>query len=240
VAEAGTNSYFLSRWAVAPMDVRIEAVMYAENGSFFVIPGYSLNPSRQDTRNAAEAAALAENPAATPGTMKRPAGTSDLFPFYGEPYDCRITVVGAIAENRTASIADQSAWMQLWGYIPESYGSTGRQNGFNATARVLIPDEHIRIGEVGMPLAPELRTQAERSAQITRGIRFLYDPILHAPYPGYDPNQTGTLLQVGPAGRPRWSHRLNGAHRQDDYGRALPPGSRLPLSPGFVFYGEVR
>ena len=240
IEESGTKSYLLSRWAVAPMDVRIEAVMYAENGSFFVIPGYSFNWSRQDTRDAAQALALAENPAATPGTMRRPRGTSDFFPFYGEPFDCRITVVGAVAENRTASVADQSAWMQLWGYIPEGFGSTGHQSGFDPNARTLIPDQHVRIGEVGMPLPNEIRTQAERSAQVTRGIRFLYDPVLHAPYPGYDPNRIGTLLQVGPAGQPRWSHRLGGAHRQDDHGRALPPGARLPLSPGFVFYGEVR
>src|SRR5439155_11129864 len=43
-----TQDYLFSRFAVVPMDVRIEAVMYAENGSFFVIPGYGVNPDPTD------------------------------------------------------------------------------------------------------------------------------------------------------------------------------------------------
>jgi len=229
------TSYGFDRAAIVPMDVRIEAVIYAQDGSFFVIPGYSLNTDPSDTRDAA--LRRAQEQGAPPGTMIRPPGTSHFYPFYGEPIDCRITVVGAIAENRTASIADQAAWMQLWGYIPEAYGSTGNEPG-GAGTPILVPDEHRKVGEVGVTSSgdPDLRTQAEQNAQITRGIRFIYDPALAAPYAGYNPD-SGTPY-VSPNNT--WLHTDAGSFRQDDYGRILPPIPRLPVCPGFVFYGEVK
>lgn len=222
--------YLFSRAAIEPMDVRIEAVVYAENGSFFVIPGYSLNTDPSDTRDAAlrraQAAGLAQ------GKMLRPAGISDRYPFYGEPYDCRITIVGAVAENRTASIGDQAAWMRLWGYIPSVNGSTGKGPlGGNPDP---VPDAHLKIDEVGGALTTDYRTTIEKNADITRGLRFLYDPLLRMPYAGYNPAGGQPLVLAS------WSHVMGGAVRQDDYGRALPPLPRLPLCPGFVFYGEVR
>ena len=84
--------------------------------------------------------------------------------------------------------------------------------------------------DMTIPYAP-----AEKTARITRGIRFLYDPFLLAPFSGYNPYNTGTMIK----GASGWIHNLNGAARQDDYGRSLPPIPRLPVCPGFVFYGEV-
>lgn len=213
---SGTQDYLFSRAAIVPMDVRIEAVLYAQNGSFFIIPGYPLNTNPADTRDAALRRAQAAG--LPPGTMLRPAGTADIFPFYNEPIDCRITIVGAIAQNRTASIADQAAWMQLWGYIPEVMGSTG--NSQSSPNEMLIPSEHINVSEVGLNLIDN-RTQAERDARITRGIRLLYDPALIAPFQGYDPASAHPF-------------------RRDDHGRVLPPIPRLPVCPGFVFSGEIR
>ncbi len=241
------QDYLLSRLAVAPMDVRIEAVIYAQNGSFFVIPGYSLNTDPADTRDAALRAGLTTG---NPGAMVRPANTYDWFPFYGEPYDCRITVVGAVSENRTASEADQAAWMAHWGYIPVIQGSTGFAPGSNGQDVVPIPDQHVLISDVGDPLPPDIRTPGEKqgiqvtyaqnrtaSFPITRGLRFIYDPFLYTPYAGYTPGPAGTLLS---AGSNNWKHFEAGAARQDDYGRTLPPIPALPVCPGFVFYGEVR
>lgn len=222
--------YLFSRAAIEPMDVRIEAVIYAENGSFFVIPGYPLNMDPSDTRDAAlRRAAAAGLPQ---GKMLRPAGTSDRYPFYGEPFDCRITIVGAVSENRTASIADQAAWMRLWGYIPAVNGSTG--NGPGGGNPDPVPDAHLKVAEVAGSLATDYRTTMEKNATITRGLRFLYDPLLRMPYAGYNPAGGQTLVLN------TWNHVLGGAVRQDDYGRPLPPVPRLPLCPGFVFYGEVR
>ncbi len=235
----GVQDYLFARGAVVPMDVRIEAVMYAQNGSFFVIPGYSFNPDTSDTRDAAlRRATLAGLPA---GTMLRPQGTSDYYPFYNEPLDVRITIVGTVAENRTASIADQSAWMQLWGYINEVHGSTGVcPPNPDPTMEQRIPDQHIRVSEVGMGLPPDPRTVAEQNARITRGLRFIYDPFLHAPFRGYDPNAYNASQLDKVTGTGGWSNFVGGAVRQDDYGRTLPPIPRLPVCPGFVFYGEVR
>src|SRR5690606_36193288 len=39
IGGATTNDYVLRRAAITPHDIRIEAAIYAENGSFFVIPG---------------------------------------------------------------------------------------------------------------------------------------------------------------------------------------------------------
>jgi hypothetical protein len=43
---------------------------------------------------------------------------SPEFPFYGEPLDIRITIEGAIAENFTAPLGDQTEWLRKWGWIP--------------------------------------------------------------------------------------------------------------------------
>lgn len=229
---AGTQDYLFSRAAIVPMDVRIEAVMYAQDGSFFVIPGYPLNVDPSDTRDAAVRRHAASG--AQQGSMVRPAGVCDEFPFYGEPIDCRITIVGAIAENRTAAIADQAAWMQIWGYIPERFGSTGESPTSSTAAEV--PKEHLFATDVGMPTGSpanhDQRVQVERSAGITRGLRIIYDPALGAPYSNYDPSG-GSFYRLG-----GWAHVARGSFRQDNYGRTLPPLPRLPVCPGFVYFGE--
>jgi hypothetical protein len=222
----GTQDYLFSRMAVAPLDVRIEAVLYAQNGSFFIIPGYPLNTNPADTELAARRNAEANGAAA--GSMLRPAGTADVFPFYSQPTDIRITVVGAVSENRTASVSDQAAWMQLWGYIPAVYGSTDAAGQTAATP----PREHLFVTETGMSV--DYRANVERSAKITRGLRFLYDPALMAPYVGYSPG--GGAFTRAPGG---WVNYTGGAFRQDEHGRTLPPLPRLPVCPGFVFFGEA-
>lgn len=243
-ASGASQDYYFSAAAVSPMDVRIEAVMYAQNGSFFVVPGLPINTNPGDTRDAAHRRAVAAG--FTGATdMIRPAGTTDYYPFYGEPFDCRVTVVGAISENRTASVADQSAWMQLWGYIPEVNGSTGHDPQTGSTTEVLAPDQHVRITDVGLPVpATDPRTPQEQAARLTRGLRIIYDPYLDAPYAGYQPpNPPGV-----PTGQPAvvkmpggWARTVAfGTARQDDFGRPLPPVARMPVCPGFVFYGEVR
>jgi hypothetical protein len=216
--------YHWARAAVVPLDVRIEAVLYAQYGSFFVIPGPPMNEQQDDTRDEA----LRNGGGG--GRMRRPGvdpsnplqnDVYDMYPFYNEPIDVRITIVGAVSENKTASEGDQAAWMQLWGWIPQNYGSTG----FSASSPqpIEVPKEHLWVGEVGNTPA-DYRSEAEKnyygSLGITRGIRFLYDPALYMPFAGYSPNGS--------------------AFRVDDYGRVLPPVPRLPVCPNFVFFGEVR
>jgi hypothetical protein len=99
--------YRFSAAAIQPLDIKIQAALFAQEGCFFVIPGYWFNTDPQDTR-----ANFEERGA-------RPAGVaSPEFPFYGEPLDIRITIEGAIAENFTAPLGDQTEWLRKWGWIP--------------------------------------------------------------------------------------------------------------------------
>jgi hypothetical protein len=105
--------YRFSAAAIQPLDIKIQAALFAQEGCFFVIPGYWFNTDPQDTR-----ANFEERGA-------RPAGVaSPEFPFYGEPLDIRITIEGAIAENFTAPLGDQTEWLRKWGWIPRRYGNS--------------------------------------------------------------------------------------------------------------------
>lgn len=113
--------YYLSTAAVVPLDIKIQAALFAQDGSFFVIPGYSFNTDPADTR------------AAFATTGARPVNVaSPDFPFYGEPLDIKLTIQGSICQNFTASINDQTEWKRRWGWIPVQYGA----------ANQTIPDQH--------------------------------------------------------------------------------------------------
>lgn len=229
---SGVQDYLLARAAVVPSDARVEALIYAQNGSFFIIPGIPFNNDPGDTPEAALAAA--EQLGLPAGSMLRPPGTADFMPFYRDPIDCRITIVGAIAQNRTASIGDQAAWMQIWGYIPEVYGSTGKNPNTSPT-EVLIPRQHLYVDEVGLNSGDQ-RTNDEKAARITRGIRYLYDPALITPYQSYNP--AAVAFRRDDAYYDSATNGILPGHT--DVGRTLPPIPRLPVCPGFVYYGEVR
>lgn len=116
------QDYYISRAAVQPMDVQIEAIIYAQNKSFFVIPGEWFNPDPDD---------LQSNPPDAPNMQRRAADPSidPRWPFYGQPLDVRITIRGAVSENMPASVGDTSAWMEKWGWIPMEHGNSGEVTG---------------------------------------------------------------------------------------------------------------
>ncbi|HRF60417.1 MAG TPA: hypothetical protein PLH94_10970 [Fimbriimonadaceae bacterium] len=137
---AGTFSpknYALARFAVTPHDVRIEAALFAEEGSFFVIPGPSFNYNPDDTRAAFDARVnqLGSLPLAQRDRFER-YGVMPEVPFYGEPLDVRVQIVGSISENMPPPIAQQSSWQRQWGWIPRLVGGTGR----------FIPAQHVPTG----------------------------------------------------------------------------------------------
>ena len=168
------GDYLLSRLAIQPCDIRIEALMYAQNGSFFVIPGEWFNPDTND---------IADGPDLNPGggngipdyrdkDMKRMC-IDDRWPFYAQPLDCRVTIQGAISENVTASIAEVSAWMDKWGWIPLVHGCSTYQT---AAYRE--------------PLDPNDAADTRR-----RGLTIVYDSELS--YPRFeDPDNPGTYKLV--------------------------------------------
>lgn len=122
-----TSAYYLARAAVVPSDIRIEASMYAENGSFFVIPGPWFNPNPNDTRQAYLADVTATGSTATADADRlQNFGSLPASPFYGEPIDCRVTIYGSVTENMPAPASMQSDWQRKWGWIPIAQGASGR------------------------------------------------------------------------------------------------------------------
>ena len=106
-----TKDWLLHRVALLPADIRIEANLFSENNSFFVIPGPWFNDSSTDSMDK---------------ISTRTIGTTDAaYPLYGQPVDLQITIFGSVSENMPADIGDQTAWMTKWGWIPKYYGSSG-------------------------------------------------------------------------------------------------------------------
>ena len=146
------SPYWLARFAVAPMDVRIEAALYAQGGSFFIIPGVWFNSNPRDTR------ANLENTGrrALPNV---PAKSS--YPLAYEPLDIKITVVGAISENRMASEKAQEEWARHWGWTPLTKPSGAETaHGGDGLAFEYDPDlrRTLRFDSWGrpLPLMPKL------------------------------------------------------------------------------------
>ncbi len=145
VGNLSPKNYALARTAITPFDIRIEAAMYAEEGSFFVIPGAWFNYRTDDTRElfntqltnfvtggatALEALELARR------DRFQNFGSMPETPFYGEPLDVCVRILGAISENMPAPIAQQAEWQRKWGWIPLRRGSTNES----------IPQQHVALG----------------------------------------------------------------------------------------------
>ena len=112
------SDYRVTRIGVAPLDVRIEALMYAQDRSFFIIPGPWFNPDPNDTYeryaisdpNRGGAPRLSRSGDA-PGNGR----VNPRFPFYRQPMDIRLIFFGAIAQNIPAvgSHTHTTLWKKL-------------------------------------------------------------------------------------------------------------------------------
>ena len=149
----------LERVAVLPMDIRIEAVLYAQTRSFFVIPGEWFNTNSAD------------NLAAYLTSFNSPSGASRLdtdnrFPMYGQPIDMKITIDGSVSEARPADIAAQTAWMQKWGWIPQYHGSLVLSSNAESAGHTLAGQPAIGLQiiydpQAGYPYHPGAGTAAD-------------------------------------------------------------------------------
>jgi hypothetical protein len=122
---AAGQPYWLGRVALipygAPLKIQVNAVMYAQNGSWFVIPPRWFNEAGEDTR--AKFRARGQFRAA--GTKPESEG---IYPFYHEPLNVDIEIHGAITENMPADPADRNAWTaRLWTKVPEVNAGAERQ-----------------------------------------------------------------------------------------------------------------
>jgi hypothetical protein len=204
-----TNDYLIGKLAILPHDIKIEATLFAEEGSFFVIPGQWFNPNPNDRRDTYDA--LGTTPDERAQRRLENFGSYPGMPFYGEPADVRISIVGAISENMPATIDQQSQWMKKWGWIPRELGATG----------MTIPDQHV-------PYDQNLATPTYRRPGATwdwvPNLIVSYDPVLATARVNGFNNDPATNPFV----------------RTDEFGRALPPLPRLPVGPALAFFGEVR
>ncbi len=244
LASGGSTDYLFSSAVVAPMDIRIEAAMYAQEKSFFIIPGYSVNQNPQDTRSRfLRTGTRTSYSIGSSGQILDSAAdkaAKDVYPFYNEPTDVRLTIFGAISENYTASMGDQAAWMSKWGYIPTVYGSSN----------VGIPDDHLAVHDAttvlctynnGEDRSKDFRTPLEAAEHITRGLRYLYDPALAMPYQhASDVNLTtagnAAVLRQGRALRSKFTPAT--AWWPAGIMQILPPTPRQPVCPSLLYFGD--
>jgi hypothetical protein len=142
-----TTGWDMEHAGIFPANARIEAILYAQNNSFFVIPGPWFNTNTQDTIFNVNA----------PGTP-RAAGTNTdpsfpRFPMNGQPVDLQISIFGTVAENLPADAGDQAAWDQKWGWIPIYHGNLYPGNAQGAAAEtspVRDPNYAANIPQVGL------------------------------------------------------------------------------------------
>jgi|GEM_PF-304538 hypothetical protein len=218
----GDDDYLMSRVGVVPRDIRIEAVMYAQNGSFFIIPGPWFNPNPNDTY----ARYITPGPQAglrdgedINGTDRR---IDPLWPFHGEPLDIRITFLGAIAQNLPAEIGDQGAWLEKWGWVPRYQGSSGLPAAAGA------PDQGTIIPSLHGPQTPA----PQAFGPTGNGIQYVYDPRASAPYVEAAPG-AGYSVPIRP--NPAFVQQFPG---NPTVWEPLPVTPRLPVAPGLLYFGE--
>ena len=208
-----TNDTLVGRVAVTPTEVKIEASTFAEQGSFFVIPGPWFNPNPNDTH--VEHATRVKDLMATGLNLddaKARAsrdrleryGSAPYAPFYGEPLDVRLTVVGSVAENLPPPIAVQSEWVRKWGWIPARQGASD----------IAIPKQHV----------PGATDGDKKTYLSTRN---------------YVPNLAIQYDSVLATGRVNDDNASTLPIRRDALGRPLAPMPRLPVSPKLSYFGEL-
>jgi len=208
---AATNDIIVRKAVIVPHDIRIEAGVYAEQGSFFVIPGRWFNSNPNDTRAAWNA---------IPGTNAQKNaqrqslyGTSPEAPFYGEPLDIRVTIFGSITQNKPVPASMQAEWAKKWAWIPREQGSTGR----------LIPSSHVPVGY-------NITTPGPTFTEWVPNLSVVQDPV-------FATGRTTGFRDV-PDSYVRFERVNPSPGVFIDY--ALPPMPRLPVSPTLAYYGEVN
>lgn len=208
-----TQGWDLEHAGIFPSNARIEAILYAQNDSFFVIPGPWFNSDTADS---------IQNFAANNGTdtLRNSTNTgSDTdpnfqrFPFYGQPVDLQISIYGTVAENLPADLGDQTAWEDKWGWIPIYHGSLFQAYSYNNNTE-----------SVQAETAP-LRDQTYNANIPQVGLNFSYDPAdgFDFVYPQAGTN-SGQMQYI----------------RLDQFGRPLPAAPDLPVSTDLLYSGPAQ
>lgn len=174
------NDYGLAAAAIVPHDIRIDAAIFAEEGCFFVIPGQWFNPNPNDRRDTY--ASLGATQAEREQSRLDQFGSFPETPFYGEPLDVKVTIVGAVSQNMPPPISQQAEWLKKWGWIPREHGASGE----------LIPWSHVTPG-----------FDIANGAQYVPNLNLIYDPMLATGrVDGYDDSPANPYVRTDLAGRP--------------------------------------
>ena len=221
VGGQSTNDYVIARTSVMPHNIRIEASMFAEEGCFFVIPGNWANPNPNDRRDAYNNSMSTYASGGLSAAEARNAADRDRFtafgsspdtPFYGEPQDIKIDIIGSIAENMPPPMSVQAEWLKKWGWIPQDLAATG----------LYIPQSHVPAGQT-IPADPA-SPNPNVSTPFVPNLIVSYDPMLAtARSTGFQNIYDPTTIV-----------------RSDEFGRVLPPMPRLPVSPALAYFGDVQ
>lgn len=210
------QNYVLSRIAVQPSDIRIQAAMYAEEGSFFVIPGPAFNLNPDDTRERFEAGIASFGSVGTAQLQRyRDFGARPEVPFFGEPLNVRVSIIGAISENMPVPMSERAEWLKRWGWMPRFIGGAGAASGTTLANVQTLPVQHVPNNwnldlTTGAPNATDPR--------FVPNFNLTYDPV----------------FAIGSA------DGVNPLRRSDDGLWTLPPMPRLPVSPTLAYFGEVN
>ena len=227
-----SGNYLMARAAAVPMDIKIEASIFAEEGSFFVIPGDWFNMNPNDRRDAFEARVATLVGGGSTLIQARDAAAQERLtnfgavssaPFYGEPIDVKINIVGSVAENMPPAISTQSEWMKKWGWMPTK--QAGAYNSVNGAPR-FIPVNHVspwtKANPATRPFTSNLTITYDTSLATGRvGGTFGFDATADAS----NPANVNAMIRTT---------QLNGVTYQ------LPPMPRLPVSPTLAFFGESK
>ena len=135
------------------------------------------------------------------------------FPFYGQPIDMKIIISGAVSEAQPVDVADQTAWMLKWGWIPQyhGYASQGSSTGGPPLELSGHPIKDANNNPGGKPGV---------------GLQIIYNPQAGYPYSPASPASSSSPAVA--------AHYL----RSDAYGRPLPFSPKLPVSTALLFTGQ--
>jgi len=133
-----------------PLPVRVDALIYAQNGSWFVLPGPWFN---EDPDSPDDATQLAKQ----------------LYPTYHEPLNMQLSFSGAIIENMPAPVGDVADWTSKWS---GPFAATTGYLRYEYDALLRWPTREDKSGQLyprfpNLPLTPDLLIWGERVTGFT-------------------------------------------------------------------------
>ena len=216
-----SQNYELARAALQPSDIRIQAAIYAEEGSFFVIPGPAFNLNPDDTRDRFMTNVTSIGIVQAQLQRYRDFGNRPSVPFFGEPLNCRVSIIGSVSENMPVPMSERAEWLKKWGWMPRFIGGAGGSgNPSDPPVTTLNEIQMLPVQHVpnGWPLDTGTGAPDNTNARFVPNLSFTYDPVF----------AVGSANGVDPI------------RRSDDGLWTLPPMPRLPVSPTLAYFGEVN